>query len=250
MYKKLDSGCSQLYRYILVFFNVIIFIMGLLICILAAVLKWGKLGDFSEIDKLGGGEILGLAKINTITILILVVGVFALLLSLVGLLGLCYLNKFFLYVYEIVVLLLFLVHGIGLLVALFAKDSIVDLFNKELTSIVDKYTNATTTKDVYCDEMKTLAELFKCCGSQSPSTLKNQTNIDTCCAQSDKSIVFSVTDTSPKYGCVNNVADKLIDNAKSYILIPSGVILVVELIVIVVTPLMIGDIRKIADSGY
>jgi hypothetical protein len=244
MMKTLDGGCSQMYRYVLVFFNVIIFIMGLLICILAAVLKWGKLDVFSEIDKIGGGEVLGLAKIDTVVILVLVLGLFALLLSLIGLLGLCYLNKFLLYVYEVVVLLLFLTHGIGLLVALFARGSIEDIFNKELTKIVDNYINPNTTKQLYCDEMKTLAELFKCCGSKSPSTLKSQTIIDNCCVQSDKSIVFKVNDTTSTYGCTNNVVNKLEANAKSYIFIPSGIILVVELVVVVVTPLMIGDIRK------
>ena len=237
MSTKLDGCCSKFYKYILVFLNVVIFIIGLVVTILAALLKYDK--NFKDLLNLKELEdVVDVAKINSITILFLTIGIFAIILSLLGLFGLWCLNKFFLIVYEVIVILLFLTHGIGLLVLVFGKTTIVESFEKEMVKIVENlntYENDTKEYKKSCDTMLALSDLFSCCGDKSPRDFNTTARYD--CCNPDK-----VTNSS--VGCTQKTIDDVTDNAFNFLVIPSLAILGVELFVIIFTPFIIGKIRN------
>jgi hypothetical protein len=238
MAKQLKSCCSRFYRNLLIAFNIFILIIGIVITILASLLKYSeKFKSLINLKELT--EVVNVAQINAITLLFLIIGIFAIILSIVGLLGLWCLNRVLLIAYEIVILLMFLTHGIGLLVLIFDRGSIENQFKKAMgTLVVTLNTNETST-NIYktdCDTMLALSDIFKCCGDKAPSDFKYNTTIHDCCGK----------DTTPiTHGCSQKVIDTLTKNAINYLIIPSCSILAVELIVIIVTPLIMRDIRSL-----
>lgn len=237
MVKELSNICSKFYRHILIAFNIIILIVGILVTTFAAVVKYDK--DFSQlIDAKALTDVINITQINSIAILFLAIGVFAILLSFLGILGLCCLNRCLLVLYEIIVILLFLTHAIGLLVLVFGQGSIEKAFRGEMENIVMRLKNEKndTKYEIDCQTMQLLSDLFKCCGNSSSTDFINNPNIiNNCC---------KVSNTTKSPGCTQLAIDSIETNAINYLLIPSGAILGVELLVIILNPLIISDIRK------
>ena len=236
MAKELIGCCSSIYKTILICFNVLLFIIGLLVTIFAAVVKTKGFKDLIGLKELN--DIINLAQINIITILFLSIGVFVIFISLVGLLGLWCLNKFLLYFYELIVILLFLAHGISLIVLVFDRSAIEKEFKKGMVKLVDNLNTLSNTTEKYdydCQQMKALSNLFNCCGDKSPSDFYNNTfTLTGCCAE--KSIIST--------GCTQKTIDDITKNAVNYLIIPSLVMLGAELAVITLTPLIIKKIRR------
>lgn len=231
--RGLDGFFANFYKCILLFFNTLILILGLLVFILAAILKWDKkLLNIKELE-----EIVNLGKIDSITIFFLIIGAVAIVISLIGIVGLCCLNKFLLYVYEVIVLLLFLSHAIALLVLVFGRSSIEKSINEEIKNVVDRLNTNASSFDEACQTMKGLSNLFHCCGNKNVSDFDKPYIIQDCCQDSNS--------TSNADGCSDKINDFLEDKSISYLIIPSCVILGVELIVIIFTPFIIRHVKRL-----
>jgi hypothetical protein len=241
MAKRLDNCCASLYRFLLVIFNTILLVAGLVTFILACVLKWGK-GLLSKLDVKELDDVIDVGTIDVVAVVVLIVGVALMVISLVGILGLCYLNKCLLGLYEVIVILIFLVHLVGLLVFVFSKSSIEKEFGKGMSKLVNSLNgfnssvNVSTT--IECEAMLALSKIITCCGDKGPSDFSNRTEINNlCCASNSPTLK----------GCTSKLTTEIDSHANSYLVIPSGIILVVELIIIASTPLLSRSILKEAD---
>jgi len=173
--------------------------MGLVVFITEALLYWTDiLGKDLNIKELK--NVVEIAQIDTVAIVLMVIGGFAMLVSVIGLLGACCMNRFFLIVYEIVVLCMFLAHGITLLVVVFSSDSIKNAFEKGLDKTVT-------------------------------SLNKNETNFELC--------ETNQKNETATEGCPKKSVNELMDKSVNYIIIPSGFILTVELFAIIAVPIII-----------
>lgn len=109
--------CGGMIRFLLIMINSIFFLIGLTVFIVAAILRWGS---NSILSKLSGDadvqSILNLSAIDAVSIALLSLGGFVIFLSLLGLAGACCANKCFLFVYEAVIVALFVTHAIILTV--------------------------------------------------------------------------------------------------------------------------------------
>jgi hypothetical protein len=165
----------------------------------------------------------------------MIIGVFAIILSLIGLLGLCCLNKCLLIVYEIIIILLLLSHGIALLVLVFGKDGLEKTFKSSIETLVDDLNkNNSTNFNTSCQTMLGLSKIFKCCGNSGSSDFNSTSTIIKCCENENVII-----------GCTEKIVSVITDNSINYLIIPSSVILIIELIVIIVTPFIISHISKL-----
>lgn len=227
--------CGNMFRFILFVINFLFFLLGVVVFITAAVLKWGntieKLNDIPELK-----EISYVGSINTVAIIIMIVGAFITLLSLFGLLGVKFLNRPLLIIYESIVVLLFLTHGISILVIIFASSGIETKYKEILNNTMNDL-NANKHISTNCDVFKGLSEVFHCCGVTKPSDFINQTLTTECCAQDKNSNPY--TD-----GCGDKSFNDLQKNAINLLIIPSAVILLVELFSIITVPFLIGRINK------
>ena len=238
----LSGFFSQTNKITLLVFNIIMFIVGLLVTVLGLLLKYDKkfkeLISFKQVEK-----ILDVGEINTITILVIAIGGFVMVLSLLGVLGLIFLSKFLLITYQVIIIILFLAHGIGLLVYVFSRGTIEKGIKSGMKQIVDNLNTQTNTSSIYvtdCDIMKAFSNLFTCCGSNSPRDFNNSAVILNCCSNS----------IDIQAGCSDKIISSIQANAKNYLIIPSCAILAVELVVMIMTPIITNRIRSSKNISF
>lgn len=109
--------CGGMIRVLLILINSIFFLIGLTVFIVAAILRWGS---DSILSKLSGDadiqSVINLSAVDAVSIALLALGGFIICVSLLGLAGSCCANKCFLFVYEAIVVALFVSHAIVLTV--------------------------------------------------------------------------------------------------------------------------------------
>ncbi|CAF1138478.1 unnamed protein product [Brachionus calyciflorus] len=218
------------------FLNAFLLILGLVVFITAAVLKWSTI--LNKFTNIKGIDVLVKAgSINTISLVLLIIGGFIILLALFGLFGSKYKKTFFLKIYEVIIILLFLANGISILVLIFDSNKIEKEFKKQFNStvfeIVDDFNNNKTYTEK-CDLSYAVSEIFKCCGSNSPMDFNGTDLAKICCYKSQVG--------TP--GCTNIVVDKIKSNAFYLLIIPSCIILATELTNIILVPILIRKIRS------
>merc|ERR1719350_714456 len=220
--------------------NTLFLLLGIVVFITAAILKWGKESTFAKFSDIKGiDQVVSFGSINTISVILLILSSFIIVLSIVGLIAVKSLNRCFLVIYEIVVGVLFLAHLIAFFVLLFGTSSIEDSYKKGLTTemgyINTLYDNSTKHKTA-CDIMNGLSELFDCCGATGPKDFNSTTPATDCCATSKKgndTIVSTI-------GCSNKSIKDVKDNATNLVIIPSAIILLVELFALIMVPCLMG----------
>jgi hypothetical protein len=228
--------CGNMVRFLLLIVNSLFLILGLTVFIAAAVLKWGN-NDFSKFADLPYvDDIVKVGTIGTIAVTLMVIGGFIIVLSVIGIIGVKFLNKFFLVIFEIIICILFLSHGIAILVLLFGSSSIESDYKEAINKTVTNINEGTDyTKNAQF--MQSLSGLFHCCGSKGPSDFKNSTILKDCCLEEK--------DTGKYWteGCSDKSVQTIKDSSLNLLVIPSGIILVVELFSIIMVPCLIGKTR-------
>lgn len=228
--------CGSFLRCILTVINVLFFLVGLTIFIAASILRWspdtiiGKISSNQAVNS-----ILNVTVIDNVSTALLVIASFIIFLSFIGLLGVLCNSKCFLFIYEIVIIILFLAHGIALLVATFTSNTIENQFRTALNKTMDKINDPATKADelnTECTIIRGLSEIFKCCGARNRSDFINQTIALECCMK------------NTSIGCGDKVTSSIKENAVTLIFIPNGVILAFELVLVLMIPFFINRINK------
>lgn len=226
--------CGSCIQVLLAVVNILLFLIGATIFTLAAILRWEPNIIIDKFDNHTLSSVLNLSTVNVISIVLLVIGSFMVLLSMVGLFGTLCRNKYFLIVYEVLTIKLFLIHGISLLVFVFNSSTIEDVFHEQLNKTVSILNDPTTKPTVFdenCKIMIALNDAFRCCGVYGPMDFKY--NVSSQCCHIDTN-----------NGCSSYVVDTVKSNAIKIILIPNSVILVMELIFILMVPFLIMRIKR------
>ncbi len=229
--------CGSSVRFLLIIVNCVFLLMGLIVFIIAAVLKWTTIfNTFVNIKEIE--TLVKLGEIESVTTLLLIVSVFAIIVSILGILGAKFSNRFFLIIYEIILVLLFLTHGIAALVVAVGSTSLENGFKEAMNKTVNTLNSNETMPDVYereCQLMHDISELFKCCGGSGP--FENE-NVTMACCTSDSTDV----------GCTDKVINDVVKYSVHLIVIPSVIILLIEFFAIVTVPFLICRVSK--RNGY
>jgi hypothetical protein len=187
-------------------------------------------------DKDEIGSLINLSSLDSITIALMVFAGFIILLSFVGLMGAICANRFFLVVYEIVIVCLFITHLIILIVAAFESSDIEKKFRKSMNDTIQVLNTPTSNPDTLtanCVALKFLSELFECCGAQGPQDFTYNTTFRyECCFNNYTN------------GCTEKTISSVINNSTNIIIIPNSIILGLELILIILVPCLIGRISR------
>lgn len=228
--------CGSFIRVVLSLINIIFLIFGIAIFLLAALIKWG---DISSISRLINNEdiksIIDMSVFNTVAVVLLIFGGFIILLSLIGLIGACCANRFFLVIYELVIIALFLAHGCILIVGGIKSSDVEKEFRKTLNQTAHSLTSSNMTETEFktkCQGFKIISQFFSCCGAESPSDF-NKTLQQECC--------YGQTQV---YGCSQQLISTVKTHGINVIIIPNSVILCFEFLLILIVPFLIGRITK------
>lgn len=238
--RHLDLGyVSSTIRFVLLLINFLFLIIGIVLLITACILKWGT--AFTSLIKIDGiQELVNSSSISAVAVVLLILSVFIIIVSLFGFIGVKWMNRAFMLIYEIIVLLLFITHGVSLLVVVFGWSSLETEFKKEFTkTIADLNSNETAPVDFdnKCQLSFALSELFKCCGAEGPDDFFNATLVTQCC----KSEAY-------KDGCNNKVIKEIEAITSNLLVVPSVILLVIELFSIIMVPFLMGAVKR--RSGY
>jgi hypothetical protein len=225
--------CAQSARFFLTIINVLFLILGLVVFITGIVLRWGstsfnKLINIPDINKI----IDSAGSISGVTIFLLVLGGFIILLSFFGILGVRYMNRFFLVVYEVIVVAIFLAQIIAILVLVFSSSTIINEYKKALNGTMDDVNKNGADAGDKCQLFKGLSSVFDCCGANGPSDFLNQTLVTEkiCCEKGDPN----------QKGCASQSVDEVQKNVINLVMIPSAVILGIEFFAMLTVPFLIG----------
>lgn len=237
-----NLGCfARSVRFLLVILNFVFLLLGIVVFITAAVLKWSTLfNKFINID--GIDSLIKVGSISTVSTILLVISGFAVGLSLFGICGAKYMNRFFLIIYEVLIVILFLVHGVSILVLVFSSSKIENEFRKGINSTIhDLNSNDTKPSDfkAKCDLSFAISEIFHCCGAQEPNDFVNASLVEKCCKRKDY-----------KVACGDKVVSSIKNNAVNLLIIPNSVILAIELFGIIMVPFLIGRAGKNSDDDF
>lgn len=225
--------CKSLFSFLLGLVNVIFMLIGIALVATTSVLKWANIGKLKEIT--GMQNIIDLASIDAITIALICIGALIILISFIGLMGVCCSNRVFLVIYEIIVIILFLLHLAALITLLVMSNTVEKEYRKALNQTVADINNPSTSQSeiqLKCNLMTNISGIFQCCGANSINDFPNPSY--KCC--------------KPEYYTAKGCADLSVDAIKKYsiylLVIPTAVILFIELISIIGVPFLIASISR------
>lgn len=147
-----DLGvCGSFLRLILCIFNLLLLIVGGVIFVTAAIVRWNPsiiIGDSNSTIE----SMLNISALNSVSVALLSIGGFLILLGLIGLIGTLCTSKSFLVLYEFVIVVIFLCHGVVLLYGAFKSNELEDEFRKELNRTMDNINSYNTTGEAFKGE--------------------------------------------------------------------------------------------------
>lgn len=226
-------------RFALLVINFLFVIIGLVLFITACILRWGtSLSDVIKID--GIEDLLHSSAIRAVAVVLMIVSGFIMALSFVGFMGVKYMKRRLMIIYEVTVIIMLLTHGISVLVVVFGWPTLEKEFRNELTQVIANInSNTTSPKDFNssCTLSYDLSELFKCCGALGPDDFVNQTLVldEICCKKYSD-------------GCNDAVVKKIKGITENLLITPSIILLIIEAFAVVFTPFLIRMSGK--RAGY
>jgi hypothetical protein len=214
--------------------NTLLFLIGAAIVIITCLLKWSKISEQIKIIN-DMSSVLDLTTLNTVSIVLICIGSFILLISIIGFVGTCLSNRVLLGIYAVAVLLLFIANLIALILLLTMTSRIEQEYKTSLNSTVNKINQNPTdaANIILCGFMRSISSFFTCCGAQGPQDFTSQTVRIACCS-----------DSTVSQGCAQTSFDWLKKNSVYFLIIPTSVILFFELVTIFIVVFLIHNITK------
>ena len=232
MYKKLDFF-GLLLKYLLAILNFLFFVFGLIISISTAVFKLKSEIIIQKIKNNDSAKtVLNGSVIDAFFIALLVIGAIVTIVSFIGFLGTICMNKYLLYAYEFIVIVLFITQ-ISILIFISVKSSLVEDELKEIlndsVNIINDPSKPKNEKEKYCDTMLYFSKVFECCGFNGPDDINDQN----CC--------FSNTTS----GCSDKLITEFKSLGQSFLVTYNGFAIAIEFFIILCVPFLLQKINHL-----
>lgn len=227
------GACGIVSRIVLGVVNVIFLLLGIALVVTASLLKWGNLAKLKDLQATQ--TVISFVAIDGVAIALICIGAFAIFLSLIGLIGLGCSNRCLLIFYEVIVIIVFLAHLAALIVLLVAYPLIEKGFKEVFNSVVTDLQGNTPGSSSYqtnCNLMYNISNIFSCCGGNGPSDLSVSVQ-GSCCIK-----------PTPTAGCTNQVFGKIKQISVYLLIIPTAVLLFVELVCAITVPFLVVSISR------
>lgn len=223
--------CELIWRILLGIIKFIFGLLGASLIIATSLFKWANIAQLKQISDIGA--ILNLTYIIDIIIYALLgLGVLFFIISLIGLMGVCFANRVFLLIYECLLILFFVLH-LAALILLLAMSNFIEQQYRGFLSTQMASINTNINLDAKCVFMRGLSSLFQCCGAQGPQEFVLSTNRVACCSN------WMLTQ-----GCAQPSVDWLRKWAIFLLVLPTAVILAIELSTLIGVPFLVQSITK------
>jgi hypothetical protein len=163
------SCCGYFIRILLGLVNLLILLIGIGLVTVASLFKWSTVFDF--VKKYDGLDaFVSVTTLDSIVIALLVIGAFLIVVSLVGFIACVTMNRFFLGVYEVLLVMIFLAHLGALIALLVLRPKFEETLKTEFNNVVLKINNASSygisndqLENAYT-ALNAISKTFTCCG--------------------------------------------------------------------------------------
>ena len=209
-------GCGASFsKYILIAVNTIFLLLGLGIGIAGLVFRFGtgllddKIKEALKelpVDVAGGEDIYEM--VNSLSLLLIIVGFFIFIVGALGCCGACCSNRVLLVLYAIIVFLLLIAQIAAVALFVGFKSSFDDAFKKSFVHALN-VTYSGTNKDLQ-NSFDALFKIYECCGAENYHDMPKDNLPDDCCPDTITTGTCS-KDTSKVYkdGCITKLKDKI-----------------------------------------
>lgn len=226
----MSGTCGIITRILLGIINVIFLLVGIALVVTSCLLKWGNLGNLGNYKAVATAT--SIIAIDGVSIALICIGGFTIFVSLLGLFGLACSNRCLLVFYEIVVVIVFIVHLAALIVLLVAYGPVQTAFTQAFNSTIQTLNSPTTRNQTTCNLMYNVSSIFNCCGAASSSDL-NSNAADLCCIK-----------PTPQQGCSTLIFNEIKKYSIYLLIIPTAILLGIELLCIALVPCLIASISR------
>lgn len=212
--------------------------MGGVIFSTTAIVRWDPDLIIGHSNDQSIESILNISALNEVSVALLSIGAFLILLGFIGLIGTMCTSRFFLVLYEILIVIIFLCHGASLLIVTFRSNDVELEFRKGLNKTIEIINSPNTTQTEFkgeCDIMRAFSTVFDCCGANGPQDFVNETYVVKCCV---------VKDYQEFVGCADKTVETVTSKGILIFLAPNATLLGVELILIIMIPFLISRIKR------
>jgi hypothetical protein len=224
--------CGNFTRFLLGVFSLMFLLIGIALVVLTSLIKWSNVFS-SVINTNQLNNVLNLVTLDAITIALLVLGSFTIVLSLIGLIGVIFLNKCLLIFYEIICVLLFLAHAAAFIAYFVYAPQLNTQIQKSFNQTISS--NSSDTNQIGL--LYGVSKVFSCCGSNGPSDFSG----------TGKNVSLYCFNTTASLGC-STAVNNFIQKYSIYgIVIPTAILLFIEFIIIVGTPILIQRVNSSFD---
>ena len=226
-------------RFLLGIINGIFLLLGFAIFLSAAILRWNSNSIINKINNDAAKNILNFSVLDNVSLTFIIIGAFIIVVSLLGLFGIIFTNRFLLVIYEIIICSLFLAHVIILLYAVIKSSSLETELRKSLNQTIERINDNSMSPDMQkedCDALKFLSQLFECCGANNLNDFTNKTMIEMCCVQNTTN------------GCSDKIISTVKTDGANIIIIPNAVILLFEFLILISVPLLISRVSRLVKT--
>ena len=179
--------------------------------------------------------LLDLSSVNVAAYILLVVGVLLIAVLSLGSYGLIKMNQRVLLLFEISLLMLFVLKGISITIIILGFSTFEGSFRENLNGIFDMI-NSDNNPDLNCIYSYNISSTFKCCGSNGPEDFLNQSLVEICC--------FSSNTTNTMIGCSDKIMNQIRGMIFRSLEIPTFITMVLEFIVFFCVSFLVGDVKK------
>jgi len=230
------NECETALSIILAIVKTLLGLIGATLTLTTSLIKWSNITQLRKYNEIG--SILNLVLImDSIIYTLLGLGCILMILAVMGLVGVCLTNRVFLLVYESLLTIVFLAHLASLILLIAISGFIEQQYRANLNAQL-AVVNTNANGDMYakCTFMRALSSYFSCCGlsqQNGPQDFASSVTRVTCC-----------TDWTRTQGCAQPAVDWLRSNAIYFLIIPTSVILFVELLTLVCVPLLVFRVNK------
>ena len=128
--------------------------------------------------------------------------------------------------------IIFILHLAALIVLLVAYGPVQTAFTQAFNSSIQSLNTGSPKEQSTCALMYNISTIFNCCGSSSPSDL-SPAAVNSCCVS-----------PTPQQGCATLVFDELKKYSIYLLIIPTAILLGIELLCIAMVPCLLVSISR------
>ena len=230
--------CSGFMKCLIIFFNVIFLLLGLVLLAFGIVLNVSFSIITGLVSSLDG--FLDLSAFETASVVFIIVGLFVIAMSIIGMCAACCGKKPLYIIYLVGITLIFLAHMISIIILGVNVKNFGDELDVKMDGFVTQL-NARNSLDLpeleqKCATLKNISRELKCCGADGYQDFMNRNMVSKCC------------DGAYELGCKGVISSTVVNAINIFFILPNSIIIAFEFLCVILSLVLVIKAFKESKS--